>query len=428
MVEVDGEIYVITYNESTGANTFGKIDPVTGAFTSIKPSGAPDFISMAYNPVDGLVYGAQWGSETSSPFGTINLTNGNFTSKGSVPGYFYIAIDDAGICYGYGMGSAGSKFGTVSLANGAFSQITTAHASNTIQDLVFDTETGTLYHIQHLYSDNNSILETINKTTGAITEIGEMANNVHSIIIRPSGAPTDVTITTEVLPAGTGTVTGGGTYAVGAPVTLTASANTGYQFDKWTPGNATTNPLTFNATVDATYTANFISTSCNPPTNLLIAYAEDCNAAVLTWTAPEGTGLAYNIYRGTEKLNETPVTVTTFTDDTFENIGHTWFVKTVCGDAESGSIDKTLGICDLGIKEHTLSFSIVPSPAQDYIKISAVVNFNTVDVINFLGQTVLTQSVEGNSIILDISNLTNGVYFVQIASEKTTSVKKFVKQ
>jgi len=66
-----------------------------------------------------------------------------------------------------------------------------------------------------------------------------------------------VTITTGVNPAGAGTVTGGGTYTIGNPVTLTANANVGYTFENWTPGNSTANPLTFNAAADITYTANF---------------------------------------------------------------------------------------------------------------------------------------------------------------------------
>ena len=45
------------------------------------------------------------------------------------------------------------------------------------------------------------------------------------------------TITTEVSPAGGGTVTGGGSYTVDSRCTLTATPSTGYVFDHWEDGN-----------------------------------------------------------------------------------------------------------------------------------------------------------------------------------------------
>ena len=53
-----------------------------------------------------------------------------------------------------------------------------------------------------------------------------------------------------------GTVTGGGTYNVGSSVELSATANEGYRFVRWTDGN-TSNPRTITVTGDATYIATF---------------------------------------------------------------------------------------------------------------------------------------------------------------------------
>jgi hypothetical protein len=88
--------------------------------------------------------------------------------------------------------------------------------------------------------------------------LSQVTTTGNNAIIGVAETPANVvTITTAVNPAGAGTVTGGGPYTIGNPVTLTASANTGYTFTNWTPGGSTANPLTFNATVNATYTANF---------------------------------------------------------------------------------------------------------------------------------------------------------------------------
>lgn len=63
-------------------------------------------------------------------------------------------------------------------------------------------------------------------------------------------------ITTEVTPVGSGTVTGDGTFDYGSSTTLTATANTGYNFVKWTDGN-NDNPRPVTVTENKTYTAEF---------------------------------------------------------------------------------------------------------------------------------------------------------------------------
>jgi hypothetical protein len=73
-------------------------------------------------------------------------------------------------------------------------------------------------------------------------------------------------------------------------------------------------------------------------------------------------------------------------------------------------------------------FSIVPNPATNNIAITAKSDFSKVEIVNFLGQTVLSQSNDSKESRVDVSNLTNGIYFVRITSDNGTSVQKFVKQ
>ena len=77
------------------------------------------------------------------------------------------------------------------------------------------------------------------------------------------------TIATVALPGSGGSVTGAGTYATSQVVTLTAIPNEGYSFLNWSSGSKS-NPLTFKASKDETYTAYFeakkytLSTACSP--------------------------------------------------------------------------------------------------------------------------------------------------------------------
>jgi len=76
----------------------------------------------------------------------------------------------------------------------------------------------------------------------------------------PVSAATAYTITVTASPAEGGTVTGGGSYAQGDSVTVTANANDGYQFDSWYENNiwvSDDKSYTFTATENRELTAEF---------------------------------------------------------------------------------------------------------------------------------------------------------------------------
>jgi len=80
------------------------------------------------------------------------------------------------------------------------------------------------------------------------------------------------TVTTTANPTAGGTTSGDGTYKTGSKVTVTATANAGYAFTKWTIGTvtaSTTSPYSFVLSSNKALTANFVkiypvSTSANP--------------------------------------------------------------------------------------------------------------------------------------------------------------------
>lgn len=68
-----------------------------------------------------------------------------------------------------------------------------------------------------------------------------------------------VTISVNVVPIGSGTVSGAGEYITGETVTLVATASTGYKFSQWNDGT-TSSTKTFIAQNNVTYTATFEET------------------------------------------------------------------------------------------------------------------------------------------------------------------------
>ena len=100
-------------------------------------------------------------------------------------------------------------------------------------------------------------------TTISASEINTKTHTLTSnVTITPvwKATTSTVTVTTN---ATNGTVTGGGVVEEGTSVTLTATADAGYQFKNWTVAGAevsTANPYTFTVDADITVTANFEET------------------------------------------------------------------------------------------------------------------------------------------------------------------------
>ena len=196
MIHVNGEIGVVTYGG--GANTYGKLNPNTGAFTLINSNNSqvPDAISMAQHP-NGDIYVTEWDDYgVGGRFGKINFATGVFTQVGTLPadGQYYIAIDIDGTCYAIKVNTTACAFGKLNLTNGQFTQTSTFGDGNYIQDLEIDKETGILYHAYRANSSSNTQWVTINKTTGARTTLGTIPSSrvIESVVIMSeAGTPCD---------------------------------------------------------------------------------------------------------------------------------------------------------------------------------------------------------------------------------------------
>lgn len=71
-------------------------------------------------------------------------------------------------------------------------------------------------------------------------------------------------------------------------------------------------------------------------------------------------------------------------------------------------------------------FNIYPNPAKDFINIeSRNINISSVNVFNILGTKVIEQKELTNS-KLDVSALSNGIYFLKISADNGTVTKKFI--
>ena len=71
--------------------------------------------------------------------------------------------------------------------------------------------------------------------------------------------------------------------------------------------------------------------------------------------------------------------------------------------------------------------SIYPNPASTVLNVHAE-NYSNVQVINFLGQVIYSADITENDFQINVSNLSNGVYFVRLNGANTTTTQKFIKK
>jgi len=91
---------------------------------------------------------------------------------------------------------------------------------------------------------------------------------------------------------------------------------------------------------------------------------------------------------------------------------------TPCGSSISGIDDRH--------KQH-LQFNIYPNPANDYITVETNIR-SEIEIINFQGQLIKRIYANGDKTNIDISDLSRGMYFVKLQTEKKIGVLKFIKQ
>ena len=75
------------------------------------------------------------------------------------------------------------------------------------------------------------------------------------------------------------------------------------------------------------------------------------------------------------------------------------------------------------VEENNVVFAIYPNPAKEFIKINSNAATFEYQLINGLGQVVVSGSASGEHQI-DVANINKGVYFLKVVADGETSVNK----
>lgn len=151
----------------------------------------------------------------------------------------------------------------------------------------------------------------------------------------------------------------------------------------------------------------------------------DADTGEINWQETLG-GDNTDYLRGNMVLND---------DGSFTFAGYSSsFVSGDVTDGTNGGFDYwlvTMSALTLSSEENTLdtTFSVFPNPALDVLQLSAKdMIVDTIKIYSTKG--ILVQTIEGFSgtATIDVSQLSAGVYFLQITAENKTVTKKFIKE
>jgi uncharacterized repeat protein (TIGR02543 family) len=232
-------------------------------------------------------------------------------------------------------------------------------------------------------------------------------------------ANSNYTVTVSANPTGGGNVTGGGTYQAGQPCTISASANPGYTFVKWTKNGTqvSTNPTySFTVSANANYVAHFasssytIAASANPAAGGSVSGTGTySHGSSCTLTASANSGYVF------ANWTENGIVVSTNASYTFTVNGNRTLV------ANLTFVD---GLDESNDKE----VSIYPNPVQDKLTVETVEPTDLLEIISITGALVYSQTDCPRKAEIQVGSFANGTYLIRLTTGASVVTRIFVKQ
>ena len=212
----------------------------------------------------------------------------------------------------------------------------------------------------------------------------------------------------------------------GNSVVITATGATTYS---WMPGSEVTNTIVSTPTANTTYsvigTGTNGCTSTSTITQWISALAVTSTTNMLcagsSATLNAGYGVTYSWSPGGQSTQTIVISPTVTTSYTVADAS--------C--SLTANFTQSVTTC-VGLNENNLdasSFGLFPNPATNDVNLEFVQNGEkNISIYDMTGKQVINLVAAENKVKVNISNLSQGVYFVKIQSNNKTSVAKLVKE
>ena len=185
-------------------------------------------------------------------------------------------------------------------------------------------------------------------------------------------------------------------------------------------------------TTDTTPSSDFDLTAPSNNSNFSIGNI------VFSWQAStdaESNIKYYELY--IDNIKKVEVNGTTYTYPLFDSGAHTWSVKAVNGagvvkastSTFSFNATSTTGLASSLIDESN-DIQVYPNPFNDKIKISIKENkgLNQFRIIDMTGRTILNKNMVGQSVEIDLSAYSSGLYYLLVDGSNGHKISKLVKR
>lgn len=109
--------------------------------------------------------------------------------------------------------------------------------------------------------------------------------------------------------------------------------------------------------------------------------------------------------------------------------GNTYFVQVWSNSSEQGTF--SLRLSDPNLENSTFDssqFAYYPNPVKDVLNLEYSENITNVQVVNILGQQVITKTINVNQTQIDMSALPAGTYLVKVTADNNEKTIKVLKQ
>ena len=149
------------------------------------------------------------------------------------------------------------------------------------------------------------------------------------------------------------------------------------------------------------------------------------NTVTLNWESPDTEGVTYyEIYRETILIATTEDL--SYNESNLSSGSYTYNVRPVYADCNGATATKDIAFCE-GIEEIFVpNVTIYPNPANDKLFIDTEADIEEVVVYDIYGRQQTTVNGQ-QSLTINVSNLSNGIYFVNVKTSVGSVVKKIVK-
>lgn len=183
-------------------------------------------------------------------------------------------------------------------------------------------------------------------------------------------------------------------------------------------------------------TLTFTTDYCHPVTDVLVTDITETSAHV-TWT-PSHNSVSWKLEYGYEgflrgeAIGSYSVGTPTFELDSLEpGTSYNLYVASVCGPGmSSGWVGtdpfRTSGNSDITTTPDGMGFEVYPNPASSYVTVQIDDENPDINISVLDQQGRVVAASYGPKAVIDVSNLSTGVYFVRISGSSYHAVKKLI--